>query len=188
MSQHFNFVESPLKGLYRIDRNPMMDSRGFFSRIFCNNELKEIGFSQSVAQINLTLTKQKGSIRGMHFQNPPYMEKKIVTCLQGEVLDIAVDIRKGSPTFLNWHSEILNSENQSSFCIPNGFAHGFQALTSDCEILYIHSTFYSPSHEGALNPFDPMLKINWPLDVTEMSERDRNHAMLDNKFRGIEVL
>ena len=115
----------------------------------------------------------------MHFQNPPHMEKKIVTCLQGEVLDIAVDIRKGSPTFLNWHSEILNSENQSSFCIPSGFAHGFQTLTDNCQLLYIHSEFYKPDAEGVLNAFDSKIHIAWPLDVTEMSDRDRNSTLLD---------
>lgn len=185
MSQHFDFIEAPLDGLLRIDRKPIMDSRGFFSRFFCAEEFKGIGFENTIAQMNHTLTRKKGAIRGLHFQYPPYSETKIVTCLQGEILDVVVDIRKGSPTFLQSHAEILSAENQSSLYIPSGFAHGFQTLTSDCQLIYLHSAFYTPEAEGALNALDPALGIDWPLEISEISERDNNHPFLDNQFDGI---
>ena len=185
MSQHFDFIETPLNGLLRINRKPIMDSRGFFSRFFCAKEFKTIGFGRAVAQINHTLTQAKGTIRGMHFQRPPYSETKIVTCLQGEILDVAVDIRKDSSTFLQWHAEVLSAENQSSLYIPDGFAHGFQTLTDNCQLVYLHSSFYSPNSEGALNVLDPTLAIDWPLQVSEISERDSNHPFIENHFEGI---
>lgn len=188
MSQRFEFIKTPLAGLLRIDRKPISDNRGFFSRLFCANEFKEIGFLNPIAQINHTLTKTKGTIRGMHFQYSPHTETKIVTCIRGEMLDVVVDIRKGSPTFLHWHAEILSATNQSSLYIPDGFAHGFQTLVHDCELIYLHSSSYSPNSEGALNAMDPMLAIQWPLTATEISERDSNHPQLDSQFEGISIL
>ena len=185
MSQHFDFVETPLEGLFRINRKPIMDSRGFFSRFFCAEEFKSLGFDNAIAQINHTSTRQKGSIRGMHFQYPPHSENKIVSCLQGEILDVAVDIRKDSPTFLQWHSELLSAENQTSLYIPSGFAHGFQTLVEDCQLIYLHSALYAPEAEGALNALDPMLAIDWPINISEISERDRNHPFIDAQFEGI---
>jgi dTDP-4-dehydrorhamnose 3,5-epimerase len=187
MSSRFNIAETPLAGLYRIDRNPVADHRGFFSRFFCAEEFKKMGLVTTIAQMNHTLTHQRGAIRGMHYQRPPHTETKIVTCIQGEILDVAIDIRAGSPTFLHWHSERLSAENQSSLYVPDGFAHGFQTMTDNCQLLYIHSSFYTPSAEGGLNALDPMLGIDWPLKVTDMSERDRNHPLLDSQFKGIEI-
>ncbi|MFT4629237.1 MAG: dTDP-4-dehydrorhamnose 3,5-epimerase [Cryomorphaceae bacterium] len=187
MSQHFDFIETPLDGLLRVNREPNADNRGFFSRFFCAKEFKSIGFGGAVAQINHTMTRQKGAIRGMHFQYPPHSEAKIVTCLKGEVLDVAVDIRKGSPTFLNWHMEVLSAENQSSLYIPSGFAHGFQTLTENCELIYLHSAFYAPDAEGALNALDPALAIDWPMKISEVSERDSNHSFIDTQFEGITI-
>jgi len=187
MSPRFSFIETPLAGLFRVNRTVLEDQRGFFSRFFCAEEFKEVGFNKPVAQMNHTLTKQRGAIRGMHFQHSPYTETKIVTCIQGEVFDVAVDVRKGSQTFLQWHSEVLSSENKKSLYIPDGFAHGFQALTDDCQLLYLHSEFYSPEAEAALNVFDPKLAIDWPLEVTDISERDRNHPILDSHYEGVEV-
>ena len=115
----------------------------------------------------------------MHFQNSPYTEKKIVSCIKGKVFDVAVDIRKDSPTYLQWHGEILSADKGSSFYIPDGFAHGFQTLTENCQLLYIHSEFYKPDAEGVLNAFDSKIDIAWPLDVTEMSDRDRNSNLID---------
>ena len=187
MSQRFNFIETPLKGLYKIEQKPIVDSRGFFSRFFCAEEFKDIGFTQPIAQMNHTLTKQKGAVRGMHYQHPPCTETKIVTCIRGEIFDVAVDIRKGSPTFLKFHVEILSDKNQSSLYIPDGFAHGFQTLTEDCELLYIHSSLYQHDAEGALNVFDTELNIEWPQKITEISERDKNHPMIDSSFEGIDL-
>ena len=179
MSQHFKFIATKIEGLYVIERNLIKDDRGFFSRFFCAEDYKELGFSQSIKQMNHSLTKHKGSIRGMHFQNPPYTEKKIVSCINGKVFDVAVDIRKDSPTYLHWHGEVLSADKGSSFYIPDGFAHGFQTLTDNCQLLYIHSEFYKPDAEGVLNAFDSKIDIAWPLDVTEMSDRDRNSTLID---------
>ena len=187
MSGRFQFQECPLSGLYRVKRLPIKDTRGFFSRFFCAEEFKALGFRQPIAQMNHTLTVKKGAVRGMHFQHPPHSEVKIVNCLQGEVFDVVVDIRKGSPTFLKWHGEILSAENQTGLYIPEGFAHGFQALTNNCEMMYLHSTFYAPNAEGGLNVTDPALDISWPLAFTEYSERDQNHPMTDSSFTGVMV-
>jgi len=187
MSQRFDFIETPLAGLVRVDRKPNMDNRGFFSRFFCAEEFKQIGLEQPIAQMNHTLTKQKGAIRGMHFHYQPYTETKIVACTQGEILDVAVDIRMGSSTFLQWHAEILSAENKSSLFISSGFAHGFQALSDNCELIYLHTGFYTPDMEGALNAMDPTLAIDWPLEVSGISKRDRNHPMLDSQFEGVVI-
>ncbi len=163
----------------------MVDERGFFSRFYCAEEFAGAGFDRAVAQMNHTLTRRKGAVRGMHFQRPPHAEIKFVTCLQGSVFDVAVDIRRDSPTFLRWHSEILSAENGRSLLIPRGFAHGFQSLTDDCELLYLHSEVYAPGAEGALNALDPRLAIGWPLELTELSDRDRAHPLIGTDFHGI---
>ncbi len=185
MSKRFSFTETPLSGLVKIARKPIIDKRGFFSRFYCAEEFKEIGLESSIAQINHTLTKKKGGIRGMHFQYQPHTETKIVSCLQGEILDVAIDIRSGSATFLQWHAEILSAENGSSLYIPDGFAHGFQALTANCELIYLHTGLYTAEKEGGLNPLDPKLAIDWPLEVSEISERDSKIPMLNSDFHGI---
>lgn len=177
---------TPLVGLKVIQRRCIEDSRGYFSRLFCAEELREAGLPGTIVQINQTLTRHRGSVRGMHFQNTPYAERKIVSCLRGGVFDVAVDLRRGSPTFLLWYGEVLSAENRKSLLIPEGFAHGFQTLTDDCELLYFHSAPYAPTAEGALNACDPRLSIEWPLPVGEMSERDRLHPHLEPNFTGIE--
>lgn len=177
---------TPLAGLKIIQRRCIEDSRGYFSRLFCAEELRGAGFHGAIVQINQTLTRHRGAVRGMHFQHVPYAEIKIVSCLRGEVFDVAVDLRRGSPTFLSWHGDVLSSGNRKSLLIPEGFAHGFQTLTDDCELLYFHSAPYVPTAEGALNARDPRLSIEWPLPVGEMSERDRLHPLLEPDFTGIE--
>jgi dTDP-4-dehydrorhamnose 3,5-epimerase len=121
----------------------------------------------------------------LHFQHPPYAECKLVTCLAGEVFDVAVDVRHNSPTFLHWHAEILSAENKKTFLIPEGFAHGFQTLTGNCEMLYFHTVAFRPEAEGALNVLDPRLAIRWPQPVAGLSARDADHPMLDDGFRGV---
>jgi len=187
MSQRFDFIETPLTGLIKIERKPIQDNRGFFSRFFCANEFETIGFTQPIAQMNHTFTRKKGAVRGMHFQNPPYSETKIVTCIKGKVFDVAVDIRKNSLTFLQWYAQILSADNQTSLYIPDGFAHGFQSLTENCELFYIHSSFYQPDAENALNVLDTELCIDWPLEITELSGRDSNYSMIGKDFVGIDV-
>ncbi|WP_298160274.1 dTDP-4-dehydrorhamnose 3,5-epimerase family protein, partial [Ferrovum sp.] len=138
----FDFVVTPLGGLMLVQRRAVEDDRGFLSRFYCSEEFRQAGIDKSVDQINHTLTRKKGAVRGLHFQYPPHAESKLVSCLKGEILDVAVDLRRDSPTFLHWHGEVLSAENRRSLLIPVGFAHGFQALTEDCELIYLHTASY----------------------------------------------
>ena len=183
--ERFQFIPTRLAGLLVVDRKPILDERGSFCRFFCSEEFKLAGLRKSIAQMNHTCTRRVGTVRGLHFQYPPHAEYKIVTCLKGRILDVAVDIRKASPTFLQWHGEVLSDENRRSLLIPEGFAHGFQTLTDDCEMLYLHSSPFEPSAEGGLHVADPKIGIDWPLAITHISERDRSHAFIDSVFEGI---
>jgi dTDP-4-dehydrorhamnose 3,5-epimerase len=182
-----NFQETNLKGSYLINLNKKEDKRGFLNRIFCKKILKPILKNKNITQINHTLTKKVGSIRGLHFQYHPHAEIKIVNCFKGKIWDVAVDLRKKSPTFLHYHSEILSDKNLKSFFIPEGFAHGFQTLTPHCEILYFHTANYNLNYEGTINPLDPRISIKWPKPISEMSKKDRNQSDLDENFLGIKI-
>jgi dTDP-4-dehydrorhamnose 3,5-epimerase len=186
-TRRFDFLTTPLAGLFVVQRKPIEDQRGFFCRFFCAEEFQAVGLKKTIAQINHTITVIKGAVRGLHFQNPPYSEGKIVSCLCGEVYDVAVDIRRGSPTFLQWHGEILSAANQRSLLISEGFAHGFQTLTENCELLYLHSEPFHPQAEGALHVADPGIGIVWPIAMTELSERDRSHPFISPDFEGISL-
>jgi dTDP-4-dehydrorhamnose 3,5-epimerase len=175
-----------LKDLCVIEPNVMKDNRGSFFRIFCKEELKDIA-NISIEQINHSITAKKGTVRGMHFQNEPYAETKIVKCIKGEVLDVVVDIRIDSPTFLQHYSIHLSEVNNKMILIPKGFAHGFQSLEDDTELLYLHSNVYSSKNEGALNINDPKLNIKWQLDTMNLSQRDQEHKFLKDDFQGITV-
>ena len=181
----FRLAPTPLNGLMLVERLRAQDARGFFSRFFCAEELAEAGFHLPIAQINHTYTAHKGAVRGLHFQHPPYSEDKLVSCLRGEVFDVAVDLRHGSATFLQWHAEILSAENARSLLIPQGFAPGVQTLTDDCELIYLHSRTYAAAAEGALNVRDAALAIRWPLAFTDLSERDAQHPPLTHDFTGL---
>jgi dTDP-4-dehydrorhamnose 3,5-epimerase len=181
----FTLTDLPLSGLKRIERQPMRDERGFLARLFCTDALATAGWAKPISQINHTRTAKRGTVRGMHFQHPPYAEMKLVCCIRGEVWDVAVDVRNGSPTFLCWHAERLSADNGYALVIPEGFAHGFQALTDDAELIYCHSTAYTPQAEGGLNPCDPHLAIAWPLTITELSARDNGHPSLVSGFEGV---
>lgn len=121
----------------------------------------------------------------MHFQLPPHAEMKLVSCMRGEVFDVAVDLRSNSPTFLKWHAEILTVDNHKTIVIPEGFAHGFQTLTTDCELLYLHTAAYMPNAEAGLNALDTTLGIDWPLAVTERSARDQAHPHITTEYTGL---
>lgn len=179
MSSRFTIHDTPLAGLLVLGRLPRSDARGFFERLFCAGELEPILGGRQLRQLNRTLTARSGTVRGMHFQRPPYAELKLVSCLRGEVFDVAVDVRPESPTFLRWHAEILSGDNHKTLVIPEGFAHGFQTLTEDCEMFYCHTADYHPEAEQALNPRDPRLAIAWPEPITEISERDAAQPLLD---------
>ena len=184
---HFTLHETPIGGLKVIERHSIADSRGLFERMFCHESLGQLLQGKTVRQINRSFTKRKGTVRGLHFQYPPNAETKIVTCLRGKVCDVAVDLRKGSPTFLDYNVVLLTEDNQRSYLIPEGFAHGFQTLTSDCEMLYLHTTDFAEKFEGALNAKDPRLAIDWPEPMTDCSERDLNHPMLKDDFKGVDM-
>lgn len=181
----FDVTPTPLAGLMLVTRHRRDDSRGFFSRLFCAQEMAGLGWRLPIAQINHSLTRQKGSVRGMHFQFPPYAEDKYVSCLRGEVFDVAVDLRQGSPSFMRWHGERLSAKNGRSMLIPQGFAHGFQSLDPDCELIYLHSQPYAAHAEGGLHPNDPHLAISWPLPVIDLSARDAGHPMVGSDFAGL---
>lgn len=179
------FIKTKLKDLYIIEPEPFEDDRGRFYRMLCKNELKQIGHTKEIVQINHSLTTQKGVIRGMHFQYPPKAEIKLVKCINGKVFDVAIDLRKNSPTFLQWHGEIISAKNLKIMYIPEGFAHGFQTLEENSELLYFHTEFYSSEHEGGVRYDDPLIDIEWPLEVSDLSERDKNHKLLNENFEGI---
>ena len=181
----FTITDLPLAGLKLIARQRLGDARGFLSRLFCADELAAAGWHKPIAQINHTRTALRGSIRGMHYQMPPHAEMKLVSCIRGEVWDVAVDLRANSPTFLQWHAQTLSADNGQAMLIPEGFAHGFQTITDDVEMLYLHSVAYTPAAEAALRFDDPRLGITWPLPMTEISARDQVHALLSPAFKGI---
>jgi len=186
MNGRFVFHPTPLSGLILMERLPIGDSRGFLERMFCEEELAPLTGGKRIHQINRTLTAAAGTVRGMHYQRPPHAEVKLVTCLRGRVFDVAVDLRRDSPTFLQWHGEILDGATQKTLAIPEGFAHGFQTLTENCEMLYFHTAAYHPDAEAGLNPVDPTLGIAWPLPPSGLSPRDTSHPLLDHHFSGIE--
>lgn len=181
----FTLEPTPLAGLVTVQRQPLADSRGFLARMFCAQDLAPAGWTWPVAQINHTHTARRGTVRGLHFQHPPAAEAKLVSCLRGAVWDVAVDLRAGSPTFLQWFGAELSAANHRALLIPPGFAHGFQALADDCEMLYLHSTPHAPASEGGLDALDPRLAIAWPLPVAERSPRDAEHPLLAPGFTGL---
>jgi len=186
MNQRFDLIATAIAGLRVLQRKPRGDDRGYLERMFCADELEPLLSGRRIAQINHTFTARRGAIRGLHFQYPPHAETKFVSCLRGEVFDLAVDLRRNSPTFLRWHGEILSADNHKTMLIPEGFAHGFQTLTDDCEMLYLHTAAYHAAAEGGLLPEDPRLAIAWPLPVSGLSSRDARHPLLDDAFAGIE--
>src|SRR5437867_11965562 len=137
MSSRFDVRRTPIEGLHVVRREPIGDRRGFLERLFCAEDLKSLVGERHIQQINLTHTSRRGTTRGMHFQRPPFAEMKFVSCVRGRIFDVAVDLRRNSPTFLRWYGEVLSSDSHTALVIPEGFAHGFQTLTDDCELLYL---------------------------------------------------
>jgi dTDP-4-dehydrorhamnose 3,5-epimerase len=186
-SARLSHSATPLTGLNVIERQRREDARGAFCRLFCADELAAAELAMPIAQINESITRRRGCVRGLHFQHPPHAETKLVMCIVGEVFDVAVDLRRGSPTFLKWHAERLSEANGRGLYIPAGFAHGFQTLTDDCRLIYLHSAPYVPASEDGLSATDPVLAIDWPLPVGELSPRDANHPALRADFSGLDV-
>ena len=181
----FKIYPTKITGLVSIERKPISDSRGYLERLFCQESLWELLQGKSISQINHTTTHREGTVRGLHFQYPPNSESKVITCLRGRVWDVAVDLRRGSETFLQYQALLLTEDNFRSYIIPEGFAHGFQTCSPNCEMLYLHTSEYAPEFEGAVNALDPRLAVEWPELITERSEKDVKHPNLPNDFKGI---
>lgn len=180
------FVETALSGAYVIELEPRNDNRGFFARTFCQREFAERGLNTQIAQSNVAFNRLRGTLRGMHFQYPPFAETKLVRATRGSILDIIVDLRPESPTFLKSIAVELSADNHRALYVPERFAHGYQALEDDTETTYQVGQFYQPGSEGGLSPFDPALGLSWPEPVTEMSDKDRAWAPLGEARGDIE--
>lgn len=182
-----NIVSTIIDGVSVVETKLLSDLRGDFARLFCAKELSIILNGRHILQINQSKTKQQGAIRGMHFQCKPFAEMKLIRCLKGKVFDVAVDLRKNSNTYLSWHAEILTPENATMFVVPEGCAHGFQVLEPDSELLYLHTAFYKPEYEGGILYDDPAVGIEWPIDCSEISDRDKQYTLINNGFTAIEL-
>lgn len=178
-------IDTPLLGLTVVQTLPHHDARGAFTRLFCARELQPLLGERQIAQINHSTTSRIGAVRGLHYQHPPHAEMKIVRCLRGRVWDVAVDLRADSPTFLRWYAHELSPETSTMMVIPEGFAHGFQSLEPESELLYLHTEFYHPLSEGGLRHDDPRLAITWPLATRDLSHRDLAHPLLTEDFPGV---
>ncbi|MFK5997133.1 MAG: dTDP-4-dehydrorhamnose 3,5-epimerase [Rhodobacterales bacterium] len=170
-----NFEPLTINGAYKITPKKLGDNRGAFARVYCAETFAAHGLNTEWVQMNTSINAAKGTLRGLHFQRPPHAEIKLVRCVRGRVCDVFVDLRKTSPDFGKVCTVTLDSAALETVYIPAGCAHGFQTLTDDVELHYCHSQPYHPEHEGAVNPTDPALAINWPLPVSIISERDKNH-------------
>jgi dTDP-4-dehydrorhamnose 3,5-epimerase len=185
VSGRFEISETPLSGVNLLQRKPIGDERGWLERMYCTTDLADVLGSRGIAQVNRTLTLSKATVRGMHYQLQPSAEAKIVSCLRGAIFDVAVDVRRGSQTFLGWHGEVLSAENRRSLFVPEGFAHGFQTLVDDTEVLYLTTVAYEPTAERGIHPQDPRVGIAWPLPIGQLSERDAAHPPVAPDFDGI---
>lgn len=179
------FLTTNFEDLWIIETESKIDNRGFLTRIFCKNQFEKINFYKEFVQENLTLTKTKGTFRGFHYQLPPHSETKLVKCISGKVIDIVIDLRRSSKTFLKSFSVELDSSKLNMILIPEGFAHGFQTLTDNCLMLYLHSNFYNSDYERGIRYNDPAISIELPLSLADISERDKNLPLLQNEFEGI---
>ena len=172
------FIETKLKGAFIVDMERREDNRGFFARAFCQKEFADHNLKTVIAQANVAFNRKKGTLRGMHFQFPPAAETKLVRCTRGAILDIIVDLRPESPTYLEHIAVELHADNQRALYVPGRFAHGYQVLADGTETSYQVGEFYTPGSEGGLHYDDPRLRLRWPLPVTEISEKDANFEFL----------
>jgi dTDP-4-dehydrorhamnose 3,5-epimerase len=181
------FTETKLAGAFILDLERREDNRGYFARTFCQNEFEAHGLKPVIAQANAAFNKYKGTLRGMHFQFPPAAETKLVRCTRGAIVDIVVDLRPESPTFLEHVAVELSADNGRALYVPERFAHGYQVLEDNTETSYQVGEFYAPSEEGGLSPFDPGLGLIWPIEVTEISDKDAKWAPLSEALDHIET-
>lgn len=170
------FTETLLPGSYLIELNPVEDDRGFFARTFCQEEFVDHGLNPHIVQCSLSFNRKRGTLRGMHYQAAPHRENKLVRCTMGAIYDVIVDIRPESPTYRQWVGVELSARNRRALYIPEGVAHGFQTLEDDTEVLYQISSLYEPASARGIRWNDPLLSIQWPLEVSVLSERDSRYS------------
>lgn len=180
-----NIIQTALPGVYTASSKLFSDERGKFMRLFDRGVLADAHGGRPIVQVNQSVTKSVGAIRGMHFQHGPHLEAKWIRCIRGRVFDVAVDLRRGSPTFLRHISIELSEDEANMLFIPEGCAHGFQVLEPCSELLYLHTQSYEPSSESGVRWNDPALAIEWPLPVSDISQRDHLHPLLKVNFEGI---
>lgn len=184
-TDRLEFDTTSIEGVYLCRRNIISDSRGSFSRIFCDETFTLVGWATPAVQINISTNTTAGTLRGLHYQVPPSCDAKVVTALTGRVWDVAVDLRAGSPTFLNWVGCELDASRGEALLIPPGCAHGFQTLTSDASLLYLHDKRFDGEKQAFLNPLCPSISVKWPIPITTISDRDQNAPSLAKSFTGI---
>jgi dTDP-4-dehydrorhamnose 3,5-epimerase len=182
------FVPTPLQGAFLIEPDKRGDDRGFFARVFCAREFAEVGLERNFVQINNSLSRRKGTLRGMHYQLPPASEVKVVRCIRGALYDAIIDLRPGSPSVGGWFGAELTAENRTMMYVPRGFAHGFLTLADDTEVLYLVGAFYAPERERGIRFDDPRVAIKWPAAPAEISNKDRGWPDYDPKIHGGELL
>ena len=174
------FVPTPLDGAFVVEPELLSDERGFFARSFCQNEFRAHGLEPAVAQCNISFNRKRGTLRGMHYQAKPHEEAKLVRCTRGAILDVIVDVRENSATCYRWFAAELTADNRCGLYIPAGFAHGFQTLVDDSEVLYQMSEFYHPESARGLRWDDPAIGISWPLGNPVLSPRDQSYPLIES--------
>lgn len=178
------FTETKLKGAFLVEIKKLEDDRGFFGRAWCQKEFEEHGLNGNIRQINTSLSKKKGTIRGMHYQLAPYGEAKFIRCTRGRVYDVIIDLRPDSPTFMQWVGHELSADNYQMVYCPEYFAHGVLSMEDNSEIYYPVTEFYTPGSERGIRYDDPAFNIKWPIDIAEVSDKDKAHADFDvNTFQ-----
>ena len=182
------FNKTKLTGAYTIELDKLGDDRGFFARLFCSKEFADAGLINSFVQINNSLTKDKGTLRGMHYQLPPSAEVKVVRCIQGALFDIILDLRPDSPTFCQWYGDTLSAENRRMMYVPRGFAHGFLTLEENTEAFYLAGAAYDAEQERGIRYNDPKFNIEWSIQPNIISEKDENWPDFDPEWHGVEKL
>jgi dTDP-4-dehydrorhamnose 3,5-epimerase len=182
------FHATPLAGAHVIELDPRGDDRGFFARLFCQKEFTEAGLEPRMVQINNSLTRQRGTLRGMHYQLPPAAEVKVVRCVRGALYDVIIDLRPDSPTFAQWFGAELSAENRKMLYVPRGFAHGFLTTEDDTEAFYLVGEFYRPELERGLRFDDVRFQVKWPFPPLEVSKKDRSWPDFDAEFHGVALM
>ena len=176
-------IPIPLGGAYLMELELVADERGFFARTWCADEFRQLGLNAKLAQCSISSNTRRGTLRGMHYQAEPYAEAKLVRCCSGAIYDVIVDLRPSSPTYCKWSAAELSSANRKMLYVPEGFAHGFQTLEENCELLYYHTEYYSPQMEGGINALDKAVNIKWPVEIALMSDRDKLFSFIDKNSK-----